>query len=247
MAARSTPATTTSRVFRVLIVDDEEPVGLFIERVLRDPGYHTAVAADPDDAIRLATTDGPFDLLVTDLAMPNMHGDELARRLRAADPALKVLYVTRNGASVSKERAALTTGEALLDEPVTGPALLEAVGLMLEGRIREPRPDRVPVAGARVLFANQAADVVTLNINGTLVHGPDPVQVGTMWQLLLELPSTTVRATGRVVSSAPILAARPEGAPSPYATALAFVRLSARARRDLQRVCASAADPSLSG
>jgi CheY-like chemotaxis protein len=239
VAARSTPATTTPRVFRVLIVDDEEPLGLFIERILRQPGYHTTVAVDPHEAIRLATTQGPFDLLVTDLAMPDMHGDELARRLRAAEPALKVLYVTGYGASLFDERAALRTGEALLDKPVTAQALLEAVGLMLEGRILQPRPDRVPVPGARVLFDNQAADVVTLNINGTLVHGHHPVPVGTMWQLVLELPSATVRATGRIVSCTPTIAARVEGTASSYAIALAFVRLSAHARRDLQRVCAS--------
>jgi CheY-like chemotaxis protein len=243
MVSRSTPTPTTSHVLRVLIVDDEEPIGLFIERVLRQPGYHTTVAADPYEAIRLAKTQGPFDLLVTDLDMPDLRGDELARRLRAADPDLKVLYVTGYGDRLFEERAALWEGEAFLDKPVTAQALLEAVGLMIEGRIPEPRPARVTVPGARVLFANQTADVVTLNINGTLVHGTDPVPVGTIWQLVLELSSATVKATGRVVSCAPTTATRPEGAPSPYAIALAFVRLSAHARRDLQRVCASAANP----
>src|SRR4051812_37310127 len=83
-----------ARPLRVLVVDDEEPVRLFVQRVLSDAGHQTALAVDGDDALAVAGQQGPFDLLVTDLHMPNLRGDELARRLRQSDPRMKVLYLT---------------------------------------------------------------------------------------------------------------------------------------------------------
>ena len=73
---------TAPRNISVLVVDDEDPVRKFVERVLREAGYTTAVAADGPQAIQVATTLEPFDVLVTDVMMPQMTGDELARRLR---------------------------------------------------------------------------------------------------------------------------------------------------------------------
>src|SRR2546427_395835 len=79
---------------RILIVDDELSVREFGSRVLHDAGYATASAADGAEAMHLANGCGPFDLLLTDVMMPHMNGDELAIRLRRSEPALKVLYLT---------------------------------------------------------------------------------------------------------------------------------------------------------
>ena len=72
-----------SRPSSVLVVDDEEPVRKFVERVLREAGYQTATASDGPEALEVAAKLETFDILVTDLMMPQMTGDELARRLRA--------------------------------------------------------------------------------------------------------------------------------------------------------------------
>src|ERR1700732_4766950 len=79
---------------RVLVVDDEEPVRKFVDRVLRDTGYTTLVASDGPDALEGASKAEARDVLVTDMMMPQMTGDELARRLRQSKPSLKVLYLT---------------------------------------------------------------------------------------------------------------------------------------------------------
>src|SRR5262245_16305630 len=97
---------------RILIVDDEEPVRNFVDRVLRDAGYETAQAADGAQALEAAGGGGKFDLVVTDVMMPNMNGDELARRLRQADPALKVLYLTGFADQLFKDKLTLWEGEA---------------------------------------------------------------------------------------------------------------------------------------
>lgn len=123
---------------RVLIVDDEEPVRRFVDRVLSDAGYETATAADGAEALQLAATLGAFDIVVTDLMMPQMPGDELARRLRQNEPGLKVLYLTGFSDNLFKEKVTLWEDEAFLDKPCSVKALREAVALLVSGGLAGP-------------------------------------------------------------------------------------------------------------
>jgi two-component system cell cycle sensor histidine kinase/response regulator CckA len=131
---KSTPPLPIS----ALIVDDEEPLRRFVERVLRQAGYRTAVAADGPEAIEKARTLGTFDILVTDVMMPQMTGDELARRLRQTEPRLKVLYLTGYSDRLFKEKVTLWQDEAFLDKPCSVKGLMEAVTLLLFGRFETP-------------------------------------------------------------------------------------------------------------
>lgn len=65
---------------RILVVDDEAAVRDVVGRYLRREGYETLVAADGDEALRLA---GDADLVVLDLMLPRIDGIEVCRRLRA--------------------------------------------------------------------------------------------------------------------------------------------------------------------
>jgi CheY-like chemotaxis protein len=126
---------------RILVVDDEEPVRRFVERVLSEAGYETSVAADGAEALQLAAKLTAIDLLVTDVMMPNMLGDELARRLRQNEPDLKVLYITGYTDRLFKEKITLWEAEAFLEKPCSVAGLLEAVSLLLYGRVdSEPPP-----------------------------------------------------------------------------------------------------------
>ena len=120
---------------RILVVDDEEPVRMFVERALNGAGYETVLAFNGPNALEVAGTIGPLDILVTDVMMPEMNGDELARRLRKERPALKVLYLTGYSDKLFKERAMLWQDEAFLDKPCGVKGLCEAVSLMLFGRL----------------------------------------------------------------------------------------------------------------
>jgi two-component system cell cycle sensor histidine kinase/response regulator CckA len=121
---------------RILIVDDEEPVRKFVDRVLSDAGYRTAVAPDGVEALELAKRAGPFDVLVTDVNMPVMVGDELARRVRQLEPAVKVLYLTGFADQLFKEKVTLWEDEAFLDKPCSVKGLREAVSLLAFGRVQ---------------------------------------------------------------------------------------------------------------
>ena len=121
-----------------LIVDDEEPVRKFVDRVLHEAGYQTATAGDGPEAIEVAARLGSFDILVTDVIMPLMTGDELARRLRQNEPRLRVLYLTGYSDRLFKEKITLWEDEAFLDKPCSVKGLTEAVSLLLFGRVDAP-------------------------------------------------------------------------------------------------------------
>jgi CheY-like chemotaxis protein len=121
----------------VLVVDDEGPIREVVRRVLQLEGYEVTEAAGGLEAIEMLNAGAPLDLLVADLAMPNLGGDEMARRIRATRPDLKVLYVTGHIDRLMDERPILWDGEAFLEKPFTAQALLEAVSLLLYGTLKK--------------------------------------------------------------------------------------------------------------
>jgi two-component system cell cycle sensor histidine kinase/response regulator CckA len=127
----------TKQKLSVLIVDDEEPIRKFVERVLRDAGYETTTAAGGPQAIERAKS-MRLDLVVTDVNMPAMTGDELARQLRQREPSLKVLYLTGFADQLFKEKAMLWQDEAFLDKPCSVKGLLQAVALLTSGHLDRP-------------------------------------------------------------------------------------------------------------
>ena len=122
----------------VLVVDDEEPVRKFVGRVLKDAGYRITIASDGPEAMRLASNMPALDIVVSDVMMPNMAGDELARRLRESWPQLKVLYLTGYSDRLFKERVTLWEDEAYLDKPCSIKSLQQAVSLLLFGSSETP-------------------------------------------------------------------------------------------------------------
>jgi CheY-like chemotaxis protein len=126
------------RPLRILIVDDEEPIRMFVDRVLRDAGHLTFSAADGVEALALAQKEEVFDVVVTDLMMPGMAGDELARRLRQDEPRLKVLYLTGHSDRLFVEKVTLWQDESFLEKPCSVKGLKEAVALLFWGRLEAP-------------------------------------------------------------------------------------------------------------
>ena len=78
---------------KVLVVDDEPPSGSVITRIIARLGYEAAYCQDSLQAIGLIYAND-YDLLVTDLAMPGLPGDELARQAIARKPGLPVLLLS---------------------------------------------------------------------------------------------------------------------------------------------------------
>jgi two-component system, cell cycle sensor histidine kinase and response regulator CckA len=76
-------------------VEDQESVRVFLRAVLEKSGYRVLEAAHGAAALAAAKEfDGPIDLLVTDLIMPMMNGEELAEHLLRDRPRTKVLFMS---------------------------------------------------------------------------------------------------------------------------------------------------------
>jgi hypothetical protein len=107
---------------RVLLVEDEAPLRAATARLLSDRGYRVEVATDGQDALEImARVTDPFDLVVSDVAMPRMRGDELAARLEQMQPNLPVVFMS--GYDSGEGQA---TGH-VLPKPVDEETLLRAV------------------------------------------------------------------------------------------------------------------------
>ena len=119
----------------VLVVDDEALLRQIERRVLEEDGYTVSEASNGLEAIDLLSEGQQLDLLLADLDMPQLGGDEMVRRIRATRPDLKVLYVTGHIDRLMDARP-LWQGEAFLDKPFTVAALREAVSLLLHGTIK---------------------------------------------------------------------------------------------------------------
>ncbi|MCU1383569.1 MAG: hypothetical protein JWL71_2266 [Acidobacteria bacterium] len=120
---------------RVLVVDDEAAIRMIERRILEGGGYDVVEAAGPTEAFALFNAGMVPDLLIADLDMPALPGEDMVRRIHAALPNLKVLYVTGNIDRLLDARSLLWDGEAFLDKPFTANGLLEAVSLLLTRRI----------------------------------------------------------------------------------------------------------------
>jgi two-component system cell cycle sensor histidine kinase/response regulator CckA len=117
----------------VLIVDDEAAVCEFVDRVLHDHGYRTEVAYSASGALAKIEACGRFDLLLTDVNMPQVSGDALAAQVRRRDPAVKVLYFTGYSDLLFEAKGTLWEDEAFIEKPACARGLLEAVALLLTG------------------------------------------------------------------------------------------------------------------
>jgi two-component system cell cycle sensor histidine kinase/response regulator CckA len=131
-------STAESSTPRVLVVDDEATICTFVSRVLTQGGYEVIAANDGPMALEIVATQGLFDVFVIDIGMPEMSGDEVARRLRSLHPDAKVLYFTGDSDRLFNEKKTLWEHEAFLDKPVSKQELLQAVALLLYGSIHRP-------------------------------------------------------------------------------------------------------------
>jgi CheY-like chemotaxis protein len=87
------PAKET-RSLRVLLVDDDILVSMGAADMLLDLGHSVTEAQSGVHALKLLETDAPFDIVVTDYAMPGMSGFELAQRIKEKNPKLPIILAT---------------------------------------------------------------------------------------------------------------------------------------------------------
>jgi PAS domain S-box-containing protein len=83
-----------ARSLRVLLVDDDILVSMGAADMLLDLGHSVTEAQSGAHALKLLESDSPFDIVVTDYAMPGMNGFELAQRIKKSNPKLPIVLAT---------------------------------------------------------------------------------------------------------------------------------------------------------
>jgi CheY-like chemotaxis protein len=118
----------------VLVVDDEPVIRAFVARALTLAGFDVAVAADGREAIRLVVEDRVRPaVVVTDIEMPGMTGIELAARLLALRPALRIVMMTGDEARAEAARGHPSIVDEVLLKPMRPETLIRAVQPIVDG------------------------------------------------------------------------------------------------------------------
>ena len=104
----------------VLVVEDQEDVRRFAVEVLKSRGYSVLSSGDGETALELAARDAdPIHILVTDVVLPGMNGRELARRLKALRPTMKVLFTSGYNRDLIADHGILEPGTTYIAKPYT--------------------------------------------------------------------------------------------------------------------------------
>jgi CheY-like chemotaxis protein len=125
-------------------VEDDDMVRHFTRHVLERLGYTVLEAAEATEALHLSTScERSVDLLLTDVVMPGMSGGELARRLMAERPDMKVIFTTGYAGDALDRSRAGQEGFRFLPKPFTPAALAsllrDVLGRGAPGRTRDFR------------------------------------------------------------------------------------------------------------
>ena len=146
------PGVPCRRPATVMVVEDDGGVRRFACRVLEAAGYTVLPASGGPAAFREAQNRS-IDLLLTDVVMPVMNGPEVAARLTAARPEMRVLYMSGHTEKGIVRDGVLQPDIRYLPKPFTSEALLEAVdGILCEeegGHGTQPGPDAADPADER--------------------------------------------------------------------------------------------------
>ncbi|MGH2777364.1 MAG: response regulator [Actinomycetota bacterium] len=126
----------TERKGRILLVDNDPQVLSILGEMLKDAGHHVLPVPSGPEALRVFVPSG-FDLVLTNVGMPEMSGWDVAEQIRARDPHVPVIFITGWGLQEEDQARCRRLGiSALLFKPVPPPELHRKVQAALAARTR---------------------------------------------------------------------------------------------------------------
>jgi len=118
---------------RILLVDDEEPVVRLMSQMLERLGYRVTARMSSVDALAaFERSPDSFDLVISDMAMPNMAGDQLARQLISVRPGIPIILCTGFSEQVNEAKAKEIGIKGFLMKPVVKSDLAHMVRITLD-------------------------------------------------------------------------------------------------------------------
>lgn len=104
---------------KILVADDDEFARDMVRRALEADGHTVVTVEDGSDALAAFDADAAFDLVVTDVQMPNIDGLALVQSLIARRPALKIIIMSGLADELSQAKALLSSTVRMIAKPVT--------------------------------------------------------------------------------------------------------------------------------
>lgn len=121
----------------ILLVEDEPNLRNLIQQVLKKQGYDVLVAGTGQEAAALAERrKGSVDLLLTDVVMPQLGGQQLAEQLRSRYPDMSIMFMSGYTNNALTHSGSMELGSAFLQKPFTPDVLLRRVREALDARAR---------------------------------------------------------------------------------------------------------------
>ena len=103
----------------ILLVDDEEPIAQMVKTILERLGYCVTSRSGSIEALELFKVKyDAFDLVITDMTMPNITGDQLAKKILAVNPDIPIIILTGFSERINKDRIESMGIKGLLMKPV---------------------------------------------------------------------------------------------------------------------------------
>ena len=150
MPAPGTPSLPRAGVETILVADDEPFVRQLIRKGLEPHGFTVLLAGNAAEAIAIATKHrGSIHLLLTDVVMPDLHGPQLAQRVRELRPEIGLLYMSGFIGYLSGDEASAGSDAGFLAKPFTPVTLLAKV----REQLIHTRDLHAPVPGMTVTHA----------------------------------------------------------------------------------------------
>jgi CheY-like chemotaxis protein len=122
----------------VLVVEDDPQVRTIAQRALADAGFNVLEARDGYHALALVEQQKHIDVVLTDLAMPELGGRELAQRLAAIRPGLPVIFMSGYTDDDLTRRGLLEAGAPYLEKPFSPQDLARMVADVLRSLPARP-------------------------------------------------------------------------------------------------------------
>ena len=104
-----------SEMIRILLAEDDDSMRVYLARALERTGYHVVSVDNGVAALPLLESE-PFDLLLTDIVMPEMDGIELAQKAAEIAPDIRVMFIT-GFAAVALKAGRKTPDAKVLSKP----------------------------------------------------------------------------------------------------------------------------------
>lgn len=119
---------------RVMFIDDKEQVVRMGRRLLSSLGYAVTAFTDPVAAIEeLERNPKGYDVVITDLAMPDVSGIDVGVRARAVAPSARLILISGNLTHAERDRASLAGFDAALEKPLSKDELAVALRHLIDG------------------------------------------------------------------------------------------------------------------